>query len=86
MDDQITLRIPRDLARALARRARARGVPKSQVVREALLGYLTAANAEPEPGETWRRIAHFMGSLQLDHGAIEDDPLARQIRDHNWRE
>ncbi len=42
-DEQITLRIPRDLARELARRAKALRVPKSQLVREAMSRYL----AEP---------------------------------------
>jgi metal-responsive CopG/Arc/MetJ family transcriptional regulator len=85
MDDQVTFRIPRELARALNRSARERGVPKSQLVREALREYL-AAEPEPEPGEIWRRIAKYKGIAALDHAAIEADPIARQIREHNWRE
>ncbi len=39
-DSHLTLRLPARLARALARWARARGVPKSQVAREAVARYL----------------------------------------------
>ena len=42
-DDHLTLRLPRELARALARWARERGVPKSQVAREAVARYLAPA-------------------------------------------
>jgi predicted transcriptional regulator len=48
-ESHLTLRLPADLARALLRRARALGVPKSQMVREAVAVYLepvTAAAAE----------------------------------------
>jgi hypothetical protein len=38
----LTLRLGADLARALARRARERAVPKSQVAREAVADYLAA--------------------------------------------
>ncbi len=43
-DTHLTLRLPAALARALARRARERGVPKSQLAREAVTRYL-----EPDP-------------------------------------
>lgn len=86
MDDQVTIRIPRALARALARRARERGVPKSHVVREALREYLAEGVAQSPPGDTWKRVAAFIGSMPLDHAAIERDPIARQIREHNWRD
>lgn len=86
MDDQITLRIPAALARVLARRARERGVPKSQLVREALRGYLDAA-APPGPTPDARAaVERFRGSAPLDRAAIEADALARQMRAHNWRE
>jgi len=42
----LTLRLPSQLARALARRARERDVPKSQLAREAVASYLAA---EPQP-------------------------------------
>jgi predicted transcriptional regulator len=41
-DDHLTLRLPRDLVRALARLARARRVSRSAVVREAVTHYLGA--------------------------------------------
>lgn len=86
MDDQITLRIPVALARVLTRRAREQGVPKSQVVREALRGYLEAAapaGSQPDPRGA---LEHFRGAAPLDRAAIEADALARQMRAHNWRE
>jgi hypothetical protein len=48
-DSHLTLRLPSELARALARRARARGVPKSQLAREAVIRYLEPGRA-PDPG------------------------------------
>jgi ribbon-helix-helix CopG family protein len=45
----ITLRLPDDLAKSLSRRARARNVPKSQIVREAVANYLIGAPLRPEP-------------------------------------
>ena len=46
-DSHLTLRLPAELARALARKARALGVPKSQMAREAVARYLMPA-AETE--------------------------------------
>lgn len=84
-DDQLTLRVPRELARRLRQQARGRGVPASQIVREALQAYF--AGAEPESAdETWRRIAPMVGSLALDPTDVERDGLASQLRAHNWRE
>jgi hypothetical protein len=48
-DSHLTLRLPRDLARALARWARERGVPKSQVAREAVVRYLGPAEPPGAP-------------------------------------
>lgn len=84
MDDQVTFRIPAELARALARQARERRVPKSQLVREALRGYLEgsaiAADADPRAA-----LERFRAVAPLDRAAIEADALTRQIRKHNWR-
>jgi len=49
-DDYLTLRVPRDLARALARWASARGLPKSHAVREAVARYLGTAPSDPALG------------------------------------
>ena len=86
MKNQVTFRLPRDLASALARHARQRGVPKSQLVREAIEGYLASTGTEAGPMDPWQRIAPFIGSVRLDPAAAERDALARQIRKHNWRE
>ena len=45
-DTHLTLRLSQELARALARRALARGLPKSQVAREAVAHYLGATPTE----------------------------------------
>jgi predicted DNA binding CopG/RHH family protein len=44
-EDQLTLRVPASLSRALTQRARERDVPKSQVIREALVRYLASSTA-----------------------------------------
>ena len=58
-DSHLTLRLPAELARALARWARARGVPKSQVAREAVARYLAPATPleERHPRLTARELA-----------------------------
>ena len=86
MEEQVTFRLPREVARVLARRARERGVPKSQLVREALTNYLASAGAETGPIDARQRIAPFVGAVTLDRAAVERDALARRIRRHNWRE
>lgn len=83
-DHYLTLRLPRELARALAQRARERRTPKSQLVREALEAYL-AGSPPADPQEAWRRVAHLVASVALDPAAIERDVLAQQMRSHNWR-
>ena len=47
----LTLRLSRDLARVVSRWAKAHGVAKSQVVREAVARYVGASTAEPAPAE-----------------------------------
>ena len=48
-DSHLTLRIPADLARALRLWARAHGVPKSQVARDAVARYLAPTSAARTP-------------------------------------
>ena len=48
-DSHLTLRLPAALARLLSRAARARGIAKSQLVREAVGRYLAPVGDEP-PG------------------------------------
>lgn len=85
MDEQISLRVSRELARSLARRARMEGVPKSRLVREALREYMADPAALPR-GSSAERIAPFMGVVSLDIDAIEADGIGRRIRRQNWRE
>jgi hypothetical protein len=61
----LTLRLPADLARALARLARSRAVPKSQLVREAVARYLapSSAPAERPPAVTARTFAERWADL-----------------------
>lgn len=62
----LTLRLPAELARALARRARDAGVAKSYVVREAVTAYLAGLRtATPttvtaaELAARWRALPHL---------------------------
>ena len=84
MSDQSSFRLPKVLTHALNRIARERGVPKSQVVREALQAYLVGTATDADAA--WRRVAPMIGSVTLDAREIERDALARQIKAHNWRE
>lgn len=86
MEEQVTFRLPREVARLLARRARERGVPKSRLVREALTAYLAGPAAETSPMGVRQRIAPFLGAVILDRASLERDALARQIRRRNWRD
>ena len=85
MDNQLTLRIPSDLAARLAARARAARVNRSQVVRDALDAYLRPSSS-PDRRSVKERLAPYVGALTIDRAAIEKDDLARTIRDHNWRD
>jgi hypothetical protein len=85
MDSQLTLRIPADLARLLASRARAKGVKRSQLVREALQAYFSVQPAEAPASSVRERIGSYVGAVSLDHAALERDALTRQLRAHNWR-
>lgn len=86
MDDQLTLRLPVDLASRLERRAREAGVKRSAVVREALLAYLGPEGVPAKPLAVRERLAPFVGAIRLDRPALERDELAQRLRDHNWRE
>jgi len=64
-DSHLTLRLPADLARALARWAHSRGVPKSQLVREAVARYLAPSSAplERPPRVTARTFAERWATM-----------------------
>ena len=84
--DQTSFRLPTPLARALARAARTRGVPKSQLVREALERYLADEGPAQSTATVKERSAAYIGSVRLDKRAVAADPAARMIRQRNWRE
>lgn len=86
MADQTSFRLPTSLGRALARLARERGVPKSQLVREALERYLAEQEPASVPASVKERSATYVGSVRLDARAIASDPTAGMIRQRNWRE
>jgi hypothetical protein len=82
-DTHLTLRLPASLARALARRARERGVPKSQLAREAVTRYLDPApSALPALRTAAEIAAHW---AQLPHLSREEarglaDDIASGLR------
>lgn len=59
LDAQISVRIPGDLAARLDETAGARGVDRSDVVRDALRLYLEGASASDRP---WDRIGDLAGA------------------------
>lgn len=84
MDDQLTFRLPPELAKALAHKARERRVPRATLVREAIAAYLAAPEVANPVGPA-ERLAPFVGVVRLDRARLERDELARRIRDGNWR-
>ena len=86
MDNQLTLRVPADLARRLAARAKAGGVKRSQVVREALQMYLASAPEQARTTSVKERLAPYIGAVTLDAPSAERDELSQRLRSHNWRE
>jgi hypothetical protein len=85
MTDQTSFRLPPAMLRELQRVAIQRGVPKSQLVREALERYL-ANPAGDAPGlPLSARSAPFIGSINLS-GPGEAEGIADRVRRRNWRE
>jgi len=62
-DSHITLRIPAELVRALAGRARESGVAKSHVVREAVTAYLSGLRAPARPAVSASELAARWATL-----------------------
>jgi hypothetical protein len=75
MRKTITIRLDEKQERALARRAKALGKTKSELVRE-----LIDAGLEERPLRS--RIAHLKGRLEL---AAPESEWTRRIRERNWR-
>ena len=79
-DSHLTLRLPAALTRALARLARARGVPKSQVAREAVATYVASPGGGTASPVSAREVARLWPSLpRLEPG--EADSLSRDIHE-----
>jgi len=78
-DSHLTLRLPANLARALVRLASSRGLPKSQLVREAVARYLAPSSAPVErpPRMTARSLAAHWAALprltRQEAGDLEAD-------------
>ncbi|HEX6316817.1 MAG TPA: ribbon-helix-helix protein, CopG family [Gemmatimonadaceae bacterium] len=86
MAGQTSFRLPREMLRELGRVARARGVPKSQLVREALEQYLARPTAEGSPGLSIRdRSAPYIASINLS-GPGDAESIADRVRRRNWRD
>jgi hypothetical protein len=62
-DSHLTVRISAELARALDRWARARGLARSHLVREAVAAYLHGAGAPPAPETTASDLAERWGAM-----------------------
>ncbi len=79
-ESHLSLRLPAALARALAKWAAARGVPKSQVAREAVVRYLS-----PATGNTPQALSFTAHDLALQWSTLprllpeEADALSMDI-------
>lgn len=84
MQNQTSFRLPQEMLRELERLAKQRGVPRSQLVREALETYL-ASPATESPVLTVRdRSAPYIGSIDLT-GPGDAESVADRVRRRNWR-
>lgn len=63
-DMHLTLRLSRDLARAVSRWAKTHGVAKSQVVREAVASYVGASTSDRTPAEHPKVLTARAASLR----------------------
>jgi len=73
--EHLTLRLSRDLARAVTRWARAHGIAKSQVVRDAVARHVGLAAAPPGPAESAASVTARAVSLRwaaLPHLTVEE--------------
>ena len=84
MDDQTSFRLPREMLRELGRLAEERGVPKSQIVREALELYVSSPVTEPPVLTVRDRSAPYIGALDLT-GPGDAESVADRVRRRNWR-
>ena len=87
MASQTSFRLPPDMLRALSRLARQRGVPNSQLVREALELYLGTPQGTDvnQPMSVRERSAPYIGSISLREPSDADE-ISVRIRRNNWRD
>ena len=86
MDDQTSFRLPREMLLEVGRLAKERGVPRSQLVREALELYLSRPAAAETPVLTIRdRSAPYIGSVDLT-GPGDAESVADRVHRRNWRD
>jgi len=83
--EQLTLRLPKDLALELRRKARKLGRKRSELVRQALRLYLADGLAEERPAEVrpYERVRGLIGVYQSgvpDLGLRHRDHLIRRLR------
>ena len=62
VENQLTIRIPRDLREALDKASRRTGLKSSELVRQALRNYLQAPADRQQPPAA--RVRHLVGSLE----------------------
>ena len=84
MDDQTSFRLPREMLRELGRVAKERGVPRSQLVREALEFYLSSPVTEAPVLTVRDRSAPYIGTIDLT-GPGDAESVADRVRRRNWR-
>lgn len=84
MDNQTSFRLPREMLRELGRLAKQRGMPRSQLVREALELYLASPVTESPVLTVRDRSAPYIGSVDLT-GPGDSESVADRVRRRNWR-
>ena len=86
MPEQTSFRLPGEMLREIERVAKERGIPKSQLVREALERYLAKPVAGASPVLSVQdRTAPYIGSINLS-GPGDAEAIADRVRRRNWRE
>ena len=84
MEDQTSFRLPREMLEELARLAKRRGVPRAQLVREAIEIYLAGPPDETPVLTVRDRSAPYIGTIDLT-GPGDAESIADRVRRRNWR-
>ncbi len=69
-DEQYSFRLPRAVVASLDREARQRGIPKAQVVREALVEFLARPAGSPSPANVAQLLTGQTRRLGTEAGRI----------------